>query len=98
VVYSATFTPRVGLDASARLILTSSDRLNSFGVLSTAFTVGVRLRSDAWRFELHPELAVLVDDLTQEFTHVYPAGAAAEPLWFGQSLTLGVSLGVTFLP
>ncbi len=98
VIYTGTLSPNVALETSLRLILVSSDRLNELGMLSTALTFGVRLRSGFWRFELHPEIGVLVDDLTQEYTYTYPPGAPARSYYFGQSLTVGISVGVTFLP
>jgi hypothetical protein len=93
VVTTVTLSRTLELDGSVRLIVVSDNALTDFGVLSGAATIGVRWRSDWHRFELHPELGLMIDDLTGRFEGMPP-----DTIGLGDSLTLGVSLGVTWLP
>lgn len=86
LIWTATLGRRLELDSAFKLVMVKTRGESSLGSLGAAAVVGVRIRSDHHRFELHPEVGVHVADLDED------------SVAFGDSLILGIGLGVFFTP
>jgi hypothetical protein len=86
LIWTAALGRRLELDSALKLVLIKTRGQAELESLSVAAVVGVRLRSDHHRFELHPELGVMFHDLTND-------GVA-----FGDSIVLGAGLAIAFTP
>ena len=85
LVHTATLTPSLELDSAYKLIVVSDDtqNLGHLRTINLAVDVGVRLHSDRWPVELHPEVGIMVEDAT---TAIDINGA---------NVVVGAGLGVT---
>ncbi len=86
LIWTATLGRCLELDSAFKLVMVKTRGEASLGSLGAAVVVGVRMRSDHHRFELHPEVGVHVTDLDED------------SVAFGDSLILGIGLGVFFTP
>ncbi len=88
VIHTATLSRTLELDSAAKLIVIADNgnSVTTAGQIDFALAVGLRIHSDRWRFELHPEIGFLIEDVREKYVS------------FGQSILVGAGLAVIFSP
>lgn len=68
LIGTATLSPAVSADVAAKVIVIADDEHGlTLGKVNLALTGGLRFRSDAWPFEVAPQVGVMLDDVNDHY-------------------------------